>query len=1168
MRKLILTLFCLSFIISKAQDIIHPLGLTTENLTNPEGIDITSPRLSWISTSTGKAQLQTAYQIGAASSLDNVNKNNFDLWDSGKQMSDQSTYIKYSGKELVSESKVFWKVKVWDKTGKESEWSPVSTFTIGLISPNDWKAKWIGLDKTMPNERPSSIIPLVAGRMLRKESAITKTVKSATLYVSAAGLYEFYINGNRVGDAVLAPALSQMEKRVFYNTYDVSKLIKTGKNAFGSYLGAGRYTSLRPLQEATGEWSTTKYKPTDTLPGYKPRYPKLLAQMNITYTDGSKESIITDNTWKITTNGPITRNNEYDGESYDATKEQTGWDKPGFNDAQWLTAQLVESPSPLICSENKQPIKVMETLKPISVKELKPGVFIVDMGQNMVGWAKLKVKGSKGSTVKMVFSELLKPDGSLYLDNMRTAEVTDYYTLKGDPNGESLEPKFTYHGFRYVEISGFPGKPDLNSIEGKVVHDALPVVGSFSCSNDIMTQLHKNAYWGIRGNYRSMPTDCPQRDERFGWLGDRSVEAKGEAYIFRNVTLHNKWMQDINDATLDNGSVPDVAPTHNGMVKIYNDGVVWPSCFIIIPNVIYQQTGDSKLIERNYDQMVKWAKYMRTFMSNGLIGKNTYGDWCMPPERLDIIWSQDPKRQTSGVLMSSCYLYYDFKLIASYAKMLGKSEDVTYFENEAANIRKAINDILFNRGSFLYDNNSLSSSLLPIGMGVVGEDFKEKVFQNTIQKLVVEHQTKMGTGLIGGQWLMKTLTDNGRPDLAYTLATNTDYPSWGYQIVRGATTIWELWNGDKARPDMNSGNHVMLLGDVIIWMYESVGGIANANKSVGFKKIKMRPELSDKVKFAKASHISLYGNISSEWRTEGKNFIWNIEIPVNTSATVEIPAVDESVVVANGVPAHKSEGVKFVKLENGRAVYEVGSGKYAFVSTNFVFPEYKTYVFSPSITPNDTLLVGKSVKVTIKSNTPNAKIYYTTNGATPTEQSKLYTGPFDLIYSSTVRAIASLPGKSPSFESNVNIELINNTNTGWAYNYYEGEWKKLPDFSTLKPLTTGTSAIIDLKALSKRPDNYGIVLKSNLQIDNAGEYTFYTTSDDGSRIKIDGKEVAVIDGTHGPETAFGKVNLTEGKHTIEVEYFEAVGGESLELQWQYNNGTKTKLPVSKLNFVK
>ncbi len=1162
--SLLLTLsyfFALSLL---AQDIIHPKNLRCEYLINPVGIDVKEPHLFWRSESTAKAQKQTAYQILVASTEAGLVSGEADLWDSGKIISDISTQVKYAGKPLNSDSKAFWKVKVWDKNGKESEWSPTAYWTIGLLNSADWKGKWIGLDMAMSGETPTANHPVMHGRMVRKESVIKKNVKSAMLYVTAAGLYEFHINGNKVGDAVLAPALSQTEKRMYYNAYDVSNLLKKGKNAFGGYVGAGRWTCLRPLQEATGEWASDKYKYTDTIPGYKPRFPKLLAQINIVYSDGSKEIIATDETWKLTGDGPITKNNEFDGEFYDATKEMVGWNQPGFSDKTWINASLVAVPTPVLSAENKEPIKVMETLKPVSVKEIKPGVFVYDMGQNMVGWVKLRVKGAKGTKVQMVFSELLKPDGSLYLANMRTAEVTDQYTLKGDVKGEEWEPRFVYHGFRYVEITGFPGTPDLSSIEGKVVYDAVETVGQFECSNPTMTQLHKNAYWGIRGNYRSMPTDCPQRDERLGWLGDRSIEAKGEAFIFRNIALYNKWLQDINDAQLESGSIPDVAPTHTGMVKSYSDGVVWPSCFVILPYAMHLQTGDRSVIERNYEAMKKFSNLCISQMKNGIIERNMFGDWCMPPEKLDMIWSQDPTRVTSGILLSSCYLYYDFTLLEMYAKMLGKKEDAAFFNNEAAKLKMKINVILFDAEKYMYANNTISSGIIPLGMGVVPEANREAVFRNTVQKLVIDLNTKIATGLIGGQWQMKALAENGRPDLSYTLATNKEYPSWGYQIKKGATTIWELWNGDKARPEMNSGNHVMLLGDVIIWMYENVAGINSDINAPGFKKIIMKPDLSERVSSAKASHNSMYGNIKSEWKLDGRRFDWKIEIPVNTSALVYVPAEIEGKILVNGQPYNTAEGLKFIKSENGKAVFEVGSGNYSFSSSEVMIPNPKEYVFSPTISPSDTVISDRNQTVQLKSNTEGATIHYTLDGSIPNGKSPVYTQPLNVEKTTTVKAIATKSGLPSSAVSITELEFFDAQMNGWNYKYYEGEWKMLPDFSKEKMLGSGISKGLMFDSINKREDFWGIVFSSNLLIDQEGEYTIYTTSDDGSRVLIDGKQVAIINGTHGPETGIGSITLTKGYHKIVVEYFEAIGGQSLDLAIQLKGGNRKSLPISKL----
>ncbi|TAG57193.1 MAG: alpha-rhamnosidase [Cytophagales bacterium] len=1143
-----------------AQDVIHPKDLKCEYLTNPVGITSTNPRFSWLNISNQNGQKQTAYTIAISTLPGNLFKA---IWSSGMTDSDQSVNIVYNGQKLASNTIYYWKVKVWDKNNLESEWSEINSFTTALMDFSEWKAQWIGIDKAFAWEKPNAIKATLSARYLRKNAKITKKIKQAILHLSTAGLYEFYINGNKIGDAVLAPALSQTEKRMYANSYNITENIIKGKNCFAAVIGPGRWTAMRPLQDATGEW-TTKLKSTDTLVGYKPRFPKLIAQIHIEYVDGTKEMIGTDATWKLTANGPIITSNEYDGEKYDANKEIINWNKPDFDDSKWQNADLVAAPSPTISFENKEPIKVMQTIKPIKINKLFDKSYIVDMGQNMVGWAKINFKGNKGDEIKMTFAELLNPTGTLYLDNMRTAEVTDTYICKGDENGETWEPKFTYHGFRYILVNGIENLKSEN-IEGKVIYDAVEKVGDFACSNPIMTKIFENAVWGIKGNYRSMPTDCPQRDERFGWLGDRSLAAKGESFIFRNVSFYAKWLQDINDSQLETGSIPDVVPTHSGLIKTYNDGVVWPSCFVILPYVFNQQTGDKQVIEKNYESIKLFLKFILSKLENGLINKNTYGDWCMPPEKSFLIFSEDLKRQTSGTLLSSCYLYYDLKLAADYAKKLKKNDDQLFFETKAQKIKENINIILFDKIKKVYGNNSMTSNFLPLGMNITDLKDKNGVFENLVDNLIVELDTKIATGLIGGQWQMKALTDNGRADLAYSLATNTDYPSWGYMINKGATTIWELWNGDKARPDMNSGNHVMLLGDVLTWMFEDVAGIASDSGNMGFKTIIMNPKLDKSVTWAKASHKSYYGNIVSDWKTEGNKMDWKIEIPVNTNAIVYIPNNDINNLKINELNIKNQPLCKFLKQENGKSIIEFQSGKYQIKST-FDFPVYQKTIYSPQISIGDTSIIANNLEIKIKNRTENASIYYTLDGTDPTLKSFKYTKPFTIKKPTLILAKAIAENGEESVIKSSNIEISPTTN-GWNFQYFEGNYSKIPDFSKEKLIYVSITPNLNLANLKHREDFWAMKFTSNLMIEKEGEYTFYTSSDDGSRLLINNKIISEKDGVHGIETSTGKIFLTKGKYPIEIQYFEGNYGENLELKYQFKDESIKVVPTSVL-FIK
>lgn len=783
-----------------------------------------------------------------------------------------------------------------------------STWKRAVIAANFGEVPWgqVGLRNEAKDRRLSA-------RYLRREFNLGKKVKRAVVYGSGLGLSEYYLNGGKLGDHVLSPGLTDYDKRVLYVAYDVTDQLNQGENALGAILGNGRY-----------------YAPRLTVPTETRTYgfPKLLLQMEIEYQDGSKETVVSDSKWTLTTDGPIIANNEYDGDEYDARKEMPGWSKPGFDDSSWKKVESVKGPSGELRAEMIEPIRVTETIKPVSVSELSDGIYIFDMGQNMVGWCRLKVKGPKGTQVSLRHAETLKPDGSLYLDNLRSAKVTDTYTLKG-VGEEVYEPCFTYHGFRYVEVTGYPGEPGLDDIEGRVVHDDVETAGEFACSNPILNQIAENIRWGVRGNYRSLPTDCPQRDERQGWLGDRAAESKGETYLFNVAQLYRKWMGDMNEAQKDNGSVPSVAPNFWPM---YPNDVTWPSCFIITPSSLLAQYDDVRVLEERYDGMKRWIGFMSQYLKDGIMPRDTYGDWCVPPEKPELIHSQDPARQTAKAVLGTSYFFYDLKLMQWYAETLGLEQDAEDFGNLADRICDAFNKKFYNKEEGCYDNGSQTSYVLPLAFGMVPKDQEERVFNHLVKKIEDETNSHIGTGLIGGQWLMRTLSDHGRSDLAYTIATQTAYPSWGYMVEHNATTVWELWNGDTADPAMNSGNHVMLVGDLYIWMNEYLAGIQADPKAPGFKHIIMKPRIDNNLTFCKGTYHSIHGEIVSDWEKENGEFVWKIKVPVNATAEVSVPANDVATVMESGVEASKAKGVSLLKQDDGRVVFRVESGEYQFTS--------------------------------------------------------------------------------------------------------------------------------------------------------------------------------------------------------------------------------------------
>jgi alpha-L-rhamnosidase len=560
------------------------------------------------------------------------------------------------------------------------------------------------------------------------------------------------------------------------------------------------------------------------------------------------------------------------------------------------------------------------------------------------------VRGKAGTQVTLRHAETLRPDGSLYLDNLRGARVTDTYILNGR-GSELYEPRFTYHGFRYVELRGFPGRPDADTLTACVVHDDLEPAGEWSCSQPLLNRLYENIRWGVRGNYRSLPTDCPQRDERQGWLGDRSEGAKGEAFLFRTAPLYSKWIQDMADAQREDGSVPDVCPPY---WPIYSDNVTWPGSAVTIPGHLLVQFGDSAVIERHYPGMRRWVEHMASFIQEDLMPRDNYGDWCVPPEDPKLIHSQDPLRQTHPTILGTTGFVHCLRLLAGYAERLGKADDARRYRDLAGRLRTALNAKFYDAAKGYYDNGSQTSCVLPLALGLAPEGQQERLFDHLVGKITGETRSHIGTGLVGGQWLLRTLSDHGRADLAYTLATNRTYPSWGYMIDQGATTIWELWNGNTADPAMNSGNHVMLVGDLLIWMYERLAGIQSDPVRPGFKHIVMRPTPVGDLTQVKATHRSPYGLIASEWRVERdpvprdtrtlekhgligsgivfSTFRWEVTVPPNTSATLHLPTGPRGSITEGGKPAAEATGLKSLGLEGGWASFEAAPGRYSFES--------------------------------------------------------------------------------------------------------------------------------------------------------------------------------------------------------------------------------------------
>ena len=871
------------------------------------------PRFGWHYEAEVNNVVQTDYRIIVASSEENVKKGIGDLWDSKKVDTSQMLYIPYGGTPLKSRDCCWWKVYTTVTYGEHNRKkyleSEVQHFEISLLSSDEWKAHWIGRDYDDDNVNGHTAN---AARYLRKEFALKGDIERARLYISGLGVYKAFVNGMEVAhDELLKPTLSDYTRRIYFNAYDVTDGMREGENAVGVILEGGRFTTVRHDTNYL-EWCGILHAAHYGLP-------QLLMQLEVTYKDGTTDTIVSGDGWKITNQGPIRKSNEFDGETYDARLDLGAWTQPHYDDSEWEDVVVdydrqnmyredlynprhrvareypvvtgsplpknYQRPDPmqLLMPQPNPNIKVQESFCPLALFQ-KGDKWILDMGQNMVGVLGASMQGMRpGDTVIFRYAETINADSTLYTANLRSAECTDRY-IAADAE-DTWYPDFTYHGFRYVEITGLRKAPKLDDFRGLVMYDEMPMTGSFECSNDIINAVYRNATWGIRGNYRSMPTDCPQRDERMGWTGDRTTGCYGESFIFNNHRLYAKWLQDLADSQWENGSLPDVAPAY---WRNYTDNMTWPGAFITVADMLWRRFGDFRPIEKHYDAMKKWMLHMeKYYLKDGILVRDTYGDWCVPPESPELIHTRDTNRMTWPANLSTPYYYHFCHLMIDFAYALERYDDMDYFGRLNDTIVEAYNARYLDTARGCYSNNTATANLLPLAFGMVpSEELERKVFDNIVDKIENDFGGHVATGVVGIQHLMRTLTDHCRGDLALKLATDTTYPSWGYMVKQGATTIWELWNGDTGDPAMNSGNHVMLLGDLIIWYYSYLGGIRSTSGNNSFL---LEPYPIEGLDYVKCSYNSVYGRIESNWRRKGNRFEWDILIPPNTTVTVALP---------------------------------------------------------------------------------------------------------------------------------------------------------------------------------------------------------------------------------------------------------------------------------------
>jgi alpha-L-rhamnosidase len=898
---------------------IAPVDLRCEYLADPLGIDVARPRLGWVLDGDGHGLRQSAFQVLAAPDPHLLATDADPLWDTGKVPGDQTAHIAYGGPPLGSRQRIWWTVRVWDQDDAVSPYSRPAFWEMGLLRPDDWRGHWIGLQRPDEARRQAPDLPpgtrrdlaeldLAPCPYLRTTFSLSRPVRRARLYATARGLYEFRLNGHRAGDAVLAPGWTDYRKRIQYQTYDVGDLLREDENVLGAILGTGWYAGY------VGWLGENKH--------YGLR-PQLLAQLVVEHDDGSTTVVVSDETWRVTT-GPIRYSDLLMGEAYDARAELPGWDLPGYDDRAWHPVAVEPRDDVLLVADRAEPVRIIDEIRPRSVTRLSPDIAIVDLGQNIAGWVRLRVRGAAGTTVRLRFGERLDPDGTLYTENLRTAHQTDFFTLRGGSE-ETYEPRFTFHGFQYVEVTGYPGELTSDAIAGRAVGNDLPITGDFRCSSDMVDRLQRNIVWGQRGNFLSVPTDCPQRDERLGWLGDAQVFVRTSCFNAAAAPFWTKWLTDVADARSPEGAFPDVAPR----LIVTTDGApAWGNAGVIVPWTLYQCYGDRRLIEDHYDAMTAWLTYLQD-ANPDLIWtnrrNNDYGDWLAVGET------------TPKDLIGTAYFAQDARLLAQMARAIDRPHDATRYDDLFARIKSAfLAAYVDDTGHVAGD--SQTAYALALAMDLLPASLRPAAARHLVAN-IARHDWHLTTGFVGVSHLCPVLTEAGYADVAYRLLLNETFPSWGYMIARGATTMWERWDGwtedhGFQTPQMNSFNHYAF-GAIGDWLYRYVAGIDLDPDRPGYQHVVVRPFPGGGLTHAAATYRSVRGPITSEWRHDGDNFLLTITIPANATATVLVPTTSPESVVLLAEPSStdQSAAPAIVRSGGDRVTFSVGSGRYAFRST-------------------------------------------------------------------------------------------------------------------------------------------------------------------------------------------------------------------------------------------
>jgi alpha-L-rhamnosidase len=919
-RKFFLIIFCLtSRVFVYADAPLQPNGLTCEYIQNPLGIDGKQPRFTWNFISSERNQMQSAYEVIVSDNLKAIQQSVGNIWSAGKVTSSQSIQVEYNGQPLKSFTRYYWRVKVYNQNNDASAWSKINFFETAMLDAKDWKAKWIG-DDSKQFERDEDFYKDDRMPLFRKDFTIIKNISSARLYISGLGYYEAYFNGKKTGDHVLDPGFTTYKNQVLYVTYDITAQIKKGKNVAGIMLGNGWYNPL-PLR-LFGRFNLRDVQQTGR--------PCVKAEIHLQYNDGTTDIITTDESWK-TAPGPILRNNVYLGEKYDARLEQKNWCLPNAELSAWKNVSVIEGPSGRLTAQMQPPIRVTKIIQPLRMTETGKDTFIVDMGQNFAGVARIKLRAPAGAKINLRYGEDLLADGRMNYFTTVAGQIKEQWHLSGGPGApatawqmdeyiakgagvEVWSPRFTFHAFRFVEITGWQGKPTLNEIEGLRMNSDLESNGTFACSNDMFNKLHEAIKWTFLSNVFSVQSDCPGR-EKMGYGADMVVTSGAYAYNFNMANFYRKTVSDFANEQQPDGGITEIAP-YTGIADRGYGGesgpLGWELAFPYLQNLLYEYYGDERVIADNYEALKRQIDFLKSKARDN----NFYWD-ISDHEALDT---------KPEAFSATLFYFHHVQLAAKFAGILGKKEDSVKYANLGQQIQKTIVSKYYIPHTGRFDNATQSAQIMALWYGISPDkDSSFKILMNEFER----HDMHVSTGIFSTKMMFDILREQNKNDIAYTIANQKDFPGWGYMLSKGATTLWETWKYPDNAP---SQNHPMF-GSIDEWFYRSLLGINAA--APGFKKIIIKPQPVKELTWATGNYISVHGNIVSDWNISDNKYNLKVSIPPNTTAEIWIRCKEHAEIMENNKPIVQENGLKLLRYENGYAVIATGSGDY-FFTTEFI----------------------------------------------------------------------------------------------------------------------------------------------------------------------------------------------------------------------------------------